>query len=387
MKRLTTALIFSTLLAGPLAALDAPQVDILNLRSKAMGGVRLSITDDQYAIMNNPAGTAVLEHAWVSLVQAHIMVSGDFIDLYDHKSAFQGIASGTTDIDNSTWNYLSRLKLSVGSAPLYFSLLNVLPFGINIAVFDSLNVKIKSNPDIPVPTWDMMAYNDTVLVGNIATQLIDFKYAEIFFGVNAKVINRVQFGRNGIDLFYLYNLGNLEMSEMDIKRGLAFGMDLGFLAKIGQDLRVSLTVNDFYRTRFAWTKPSKTDSLSDVLFGDGTDNGAGYINPSLAIGASYRIGTIIPVLIEDLVVAMDIRDLFDPDSNSFLKTYSGFEFGMLGFLKIRGGLYQGYVAAGVGIDVPILPIEIDFAYWGEELGEYPGQERLDNLALTLNVVF
>ena len=60
---------------------------------------------------------------------------------------------------------------------------------------------------------------------------------------------------------------------------------------------------------------------------------------------------------------------------------------MLGFLKLRGGVYQGYLSGGVGIDVPILPIEIDFAYWAEELGEYPGQERLDNIGVTLNIVF
>jgi len=391
MKRLFAVVLISALAAGSLAALDAPQVDILNLRSKAMGGVRLSINDDQYSIMNNPAGTSLLERSWVSLVQAHFVFSGDFLSLYDHKDSFTGIASGSSDIDNSTWNYLSRMKISVGSAPLYFTMLNILPFNINLAVFNSLNVRMKANPDIPVPTWNILAYNDTVLVANIATEVLDIKAIEmaLHFGVNAKVINRVQYRKDKMDLFYLYNLGSLDLKEMEIRRGLAFGMDLGFVATFGEkkDLKASLTLSDFYATRFAWTKPTSTDSIGDVVFGDGTDAGAAYIDPSLAIGGSYRVGTIIPVLIENLTVALDIRDLFDPDSNSFLKVYAGFEFSMLGFIKLRGGVYQGYLSGGVGIDVPILTIEIDFAYWAEELGEYPGQERLDNIGVTLNIVF
>ena len=38
MKRLFAVVLISALAAGSLAALDAPQADILNLRSKAMGG-------------------------------------------------------------------------------------------------------------------------------------------------------------------------------------------------------------------------------------------------------------------------------------------------------------------------------------------------------------
>ncbi len=63
----------------------------------------------------------------------------------------------------------------------------------------------------------------------------------------------------------------------------------------------------------------------------------------------------------------------------FLKLYVGAEFTLLGFLKPRLGLYQGWITAGLGIDIPILPMEVNFAYWGEELGDYPGQET--------NVVF
>lgn len=381
----------SALVSGSLAALDAPQVDILNLRSKAMGGVRLSINDDQYAIMNNPAGTSLLERSWVSLVQAHFVASGDFLELYDHKSSFAGLAAGNSDVDNSTWNYLSRMKLSLGSAPLYLTILNVLPLNINLAIFNSLNVRMKARPDIPVPSWDMLAYNDTVFVANFATEVLDIKSLgmELHFGVNAKLINRIQYRKDKMDIFFLYNLGRFNLEEMEIRRGLAFGMDLGFVATFGEkkELKASLALTDFYSTRFAWTKPKKVSTFGDIAFGEGTAAGAAYIDPSLALGASYSLGTLIPLVLEDLVLALDIRDLFDPDSNSFLKVYAGFEFGMLRFIKIRGGIYQGYLSGGIGIDIPVLPLELDFAYWAEELGNYPGQDRLDNIAVTLNLVF
>jgi len=391
-KKILLLFILMVFGAPALHALGLPQIHIQNLRSKGMGGVKLSIYDDQYAVMNNPAGTAILDTAWVSLIQAQIVASGDFLGLFDHIDEFTAMAeAGSDEISNATWNYFSRLRFSAGTTPLYLSLLNVLPLNLNLAVFDSFNVRIKSNPDIPIPSWDFLAYNDAAVVLNWAAEILYLKDPGmgLFVGVNAKLIHRVQAEKDAMDIFYLASLGTSSLAGMDVRRGLGFGMDLGLAVVFGDDraLTLSLTLADFFGTRFAWTVPTKKDSIKDILFGDGDDVGANSIDPSFCFGLAWRAGTILPVVLEDILFAVDIRDMFDGGSTTFLKIYAGFEFSMLWILKIRGGIYQGYLSGGVGIDIPVLPLEIDFAYWGEELGLYPGQDRLDNFGVTLNIVF
>jgi hypothetical protein len=418
--------------ASIVSAEAAPQIRIQNLRSNAMGGARLSIIDDQYAMMNNPAGPAVLRYknvrykketdsyepysyrnTWVSLMQAQATVSGDFLAFWDHKDSITDAASADSDdfdIDNATYNYLTRLRLAGGTTPIYFALQNVLPLNLSLAFFNSGNARVTTNPDIPLPTWNILAYHDAAAVLNFAHKVPNLELGvigkggsmmELSFGVNAKLIQRVQFGKEGADLFYLGSLGELDMESLDLRRGMALGMDLGVIAAFywdvddykwrtqkrqKPDLLLSATLTDFYRTRFSWTKPNDL-TLGGILFGDGEPGGTGYIDPSLAIGAAYNIGTIIPLALDDFTVAMDIREIFSSATTTFLKIYAGFEFSTLKAFKIRGGIFQGYLCAGLGIDIPVLPMEIDFAYWAEELGMYPGQERLDNFGVTLNIVF
>ena len=383
MKRLLILVLALLLTSSALLGLDSPQIDVMNLRSKAMGGVHLTMFDDQYTIINNPAGTGLLKNAWISLVQVQAVLSGDLLEIWDHKDKLTSVIGGSSDIENDTWNFLSRLKIGFSTTPVYLAFLNVLPFNINLAVFNTLKLDMKTNPDIPIPTWDFTLYNDTVGVANFSMRLLGLKFFDLYAGVNVKLIHRVMFRKQRMDFFYIYNLTQLEMEDLDVYRGLALGMDIGFIAEFSKSLHASLTITDFYGTKFSWTKVDPSDFM-----GEGTPAGHEYIQPSVNIGGSLKIGTIIPALIENLVVAMDIRNFFDKDINLFIKTYIGAEFGMLGgVFKIRAGLYQGYISAGLGIDIPVLPIEFSFAYWGEEKGDFPGQNRIDNFGLTLNIVW
>ena len=429
MKKILLLILAAAVCGAPIlsAAEVLPQIAIQNLRSKAMGGARLAILDDQYAMMNNPAGPSVLrykngEHSyrnrWLSLIQAQGVIAGDFLSFWENKDALieaaGSIADGVT-LENDLYNYLSGLRLAAGTTPLFFSMQNILPLHLSLAVFDSLNMRVKTNPDGPLPTWDILAYNDTVAVLNFAYKLPEIELGvfkergnilELSFGANAKVIQRMQIGKNGAEISDLVDLSDLNMKKLDFRRGMAFGMDLGIVAAFHlnvdgadwytqkrdkPDLTLSLVCTDFYKTRFSWTRPNSYDSLGDILFGDGESidgpAGEGVIKPGLGIGVAWWIGTIIPFVLDDIILTFDVRDIFSSASTTFLKIYAGFEFSVIKAFKLRGGIYQGYLSGGLGIDVPVLPIEIDFAYWGEEMGLYPGQERLDNFGATLNLVF
>jgi len=50
---------------------------------------------------------------------------------------------------------------------------------------------------------------------------------------------------------------------------------------------------------------------------------------------------------------------------------------------LRGGYSSGYPAFGCGLRVPYLGARVDYAYWGDELGMYAGQQAEWNQQLTL----
>ncbi len=385
MKKYIIISLLLFLVSGSLFSLELPQVDVNNLRSKGMGGVMLTIIDDQYSLINNPAGPSASGIKFVSLLQAKALVSGDFLNFWDHKDAIVDIASGDADIDNDTWSYLANLKLAAGTTPLYFALINILPFNLNLATFTTLKIGLDTNLDVPLPTWDLNAVQDTVVVLNFGMPIFSTKDTlMVHVGASLKAIHRYVFTRDNIDLFALADLSNLDEDSVDVKRALGIGLDLGAIAQFGKKFTVALTITDVYGTRFNWNKVTIKDLLAT-----GSDFGSTtMIEPSVHVGGKLTIGTIFPLLIEDLIVAVDVHDVVDGDIAFFLKVYAGAEFSMLkGLLDIRVGLYQGWISAGLAIHIPILPIDVEFAYWGEELGDYPGQERIDNFGVSLNIVF
>lgn len=388
MKKIIIALLVISLTSSALLGYGAAQVDVLDLRSKAMGGVRLTIPGNQYTIMNNPAGLALMKKSFFSFVQAKVVVSGDLFDLMNNKDKILAV-SDTGVIDNATWNLLSRLKVSIAASPVY---LGYVGGGFGLVLFNTLRAKITSNPDVPLPTWNIEANHDMVLMAGYAMPLLDFKFASIYAGINLKLIQRLQLNKSRMDILYMASIADADLSDFAMKRGLAIGSDIGFVAEFGRALKASLTITDFFGTKFNWVTIENMDNLASEITSLSFNEDTGdhdYIEPSVNLGASLTIRSLpfIPkILVKNIVLALDIRDFFDNDVNMFLKLYVGAEFTLLGFLKPRIGLYQGWITAGLGIDIPILPMEINFAYWGEELGDYPGQERLDNIALTVNFV-
>lgn len=358
---------------------------MLNLRSKAMGGAMLSLAEDQYTPVNNPAGMALMKKKYVSILQAQAVVSGDFMKFFDQKDELQAIMDGDYNIGNDTWNYISNLRVSIGTTPLYLTVLNILPLDINLVIYNSLRTKIKINPDVVLPSFTIDAFNDTVAMLNWSLKLIDLSFMKLYAGVNAKLVHRIYYSKTKMDVFTIYDYKNIELVDMDIKRALSFGMDLGAIAEFGtrRQFRASMTLTDFYGTRFSWTAFDPKDPFNTSL----SDSGTEMIRPALNLGGMLRLGTIVPLFLENMIIAMDVRNVFDFDIKPMMKAYIGFEVTTLKILRLRGGIYQGWLTGGIGINIPALPLEINFSYWAEELGQYPGQQRLDNFGATLNIVF
>jgi len=67
------------------------------------------------------------------------------------------------------------------------------------------------------------------------------------------------------------------------------------------------------------------------------------------------------------------------------KVAMGAEARLLDFLLLRAGFHQGYPGFGLGLHPWLL--HLDYAYFGEELGSYPGQRSSYNHLFSVGLSF
>ncbi|RLD16369.1 MAG: hypothetical protein DRI36_05735, partial [Caldiserica bacterium] len=179
-----------------------------------------------------------------------------------------------------------------------------------------------------------------------------------------------------------------ENYDFDLQPGKGIGFDLSFIWELNDRLRIGGVLHDFTRTKI---------SYEEVKDGTTTVKSAysSYINPDLSIGIAYKpkriyywIGKSVSFP-QFITLLVDVRNIFykkEPfyEATFFKKLHLGAE-ADLKILKLRGGFYQGYPSFGLGLDLWFL--EIDYAFWGRELGRYPGQIPEWNHMISIRLSF
>jgi len=131
----------------------------------------------------------------------------------------------------------------------------------------------------------------------------------------------------------------------DSKAG--FGLDAGVIRTLSEKMDIAVTVQDLV-------------GLCD-----------GWVKPNLITGVLYK-----PV--KHLVLCADMNDWFNTQGVAlFQKLNMGAEYRLpfykqkFGGIDIRAGIHQGYPTFGFGLK--LLLINLDYAYFGMEGGNKPGQ--------------
>ena len=97
---------------------------------------------------------------------------------------------------------------------------------------------------------------------------------------------------------------------------------------------------------------------------------------NLKVGGSYQIQP-------QLMGTVEVHDfLNDTGTNLFTRIHMGVEYS-LPILALRAGFNQGYPCFGLGVNLKFL--SLDYAYYGEELGEYPGHDQQNNHLFALRL--
>lgn len=84
------------------------------------------------------------------------------------------------------------------------------------------------------------------------------------------------------------------------------------------------------------------------------------------------------------VIAFEIQDIGNNSGGSIFRLlHMGGELGIKDWVFLRAGLNQGYLAAGIGLDLPIL--KLDFSTYGEEMSLNTGGQEDRRYALRLGI--
>ena len=187
---------------------------------------------------------------------------------------------------------------------------------------------------------------------------------------------------------------------MNVYHGLGIALDAGVIWEAGP-FRAGLALRDI-GAKFAY-KNTPADEFAAFLGTNSALPAEGeastvLLEDSYTIPMSLRLGLAFhPDLgalksLIDPMVHVEYRETFYTEEDSteanqsfFTKLHAGAEVKLLSFLKLRGGLYQGYLTAGAGIK--LLFLDVNVAYFSQEKGIVTGAKRSSGLTAEVALRF
>ena len=324
----------------------------ISVRAMGMGNAFTPIARGTDALFYNPAGLAKTKEITLTALKFKIGVNG--VDAYEDAQDFDG------DSYADTLRAFYGKELWIGGGAV--SGFSTPSFAA--AIYDSFNVSADlSNPALPSFQVDFV--NDYGIATGFGLDLAPGFSA----GVVIKRINRIGSSVE-IPVSSLASLDDADLERELDNRGLGYSLDFGaaLTFKTPVNPTLSFVMRDIGNTKF---------TLDEGIRRPPTDKSEMIGALSLEIDGPGL--TLIPVF--------EVRHIGSDEEISIgKKIHMGVEVDLPG-LALRGGLHQGYYTAGVGLNLGMFML--DFATYGVELGEYPGQheDRRYMLELTIDLGF
>jgi hypothetical protein len=385
--------LFVLLLSTTLVAVTTESLDVKSIRQRAMGGVGVVTSRGDAALLRNPA---ILAYSRLKLTLPRIGVDINQ-GLLDNQSEIEDLMDTTLNDDERKELLLDLAPLEIAIKPRLYPGLSFITKGFGLGVFVESNIVAvldKTSDDVNL---SLEGHTDVVPAIGFA-QEINFLNNKTAIGVSAKFISRYriydsstgenEFTANLNDLIRI--LGDKdnkkEIETVEIK---GLGLDLGFLRPIrsqrwGQG-RWGVSVQNIGATLTGTKTVDDSDVDYEEIIGVTSTLGVGFKNRNIRnfFGDGGRF-------VGDTSYALDYT--FVSEEEDFRKNLNvGIEQELFGpFLKLRGGVNDGYVSGGIGLDIYILKlpiIHLNYANYTEELGELTGQSPIQYQSLEVGILF
>lgn len=318
------------------------------IRCLGMGDVTSPIARDVDAIYYNPAMLG--------------FVTGIHYEVFDVGFGLNGLDAMTQLTSISSDSSASNLSQYMGSR---FWLgaegkTALVTHNFGFAAFDSGYLLFKLHDPV-VPKFETTYLNDTTYILGTAFELNKNSY----LGISFRQINRAG-GTADIGASSLTS-GSALTSLMDQFQdaGQGLGVDLAYVYKLDTPFQPMFTAvwQNFGGTSFRLTT--------------GTTKPA-FLQNNLSLGFSSFLD--LPGL--DWTNAIEYRNYYDFSEDYGKKIHLGSELS-IPFITLRAGINQGYTTYGLGLNLLIM--DLDVAYYSEELGAYPGQDGQNRIMIGLKM--
>lgn len=326
----------------------------LSNRCLAMGGTCISHVRGADSVFFNPAALARMDGFALTLGQAQAGISKSVLDLSDQFR-------GTSDFNSSDLNKLYGKTFMVDATARASLAMPYIGFGVYSNNYTNMKFS-----DPTFPTFKMHLISDYGYAVGGAVPL----GKNVSLGVAVRHVKRWG-GDEEVNVADLVGANSRSIAERAFQdRGVGHALDLGFMATLDHPLKPTfsfvwqdLGVTTFSQTAGTKAPPSQYDNL---IFG---------------VSAQHELALI------DFTHAFEYKFIrTDSGDDLSKKLHLGTE-ASLGLINLRAGLNQGYLTYGAGVDLWLL--QVDAAFYSNELGTYAGQARSDNynVSVTLSLDF
>jgi len=330
------------LLVGTPAHAGGIHPTLFGIRPLGMGNAQVAVANDRNALYYNPAGLANLRDTSISGLGLHGGIDDEFLDVVrfvqDNEERFTDFETIDAEFYDSLAPYDDRWVAADGSAYV-----DVTRPSFGLGVYSTGFVQFKMNRGVYEPRVHGHIHNDIVaVVGGAMPLRSGMRVGAALKGIWRRETTEVLTARDLEDFSPSTMLDELESADA------GFGMDLGAY----------------------WRQDGSPLSFGAVL------RDAPGIVGGESIGSAFDLGTAWNVidrsrgLLRGVVVAADLRDSLGDDAFG-KRLHLGAEARIPG-LSVRTGLNQGYPTFGASLAIPVL--SLNYAFYGRELGEFPGAE-------------
>lgn len=174
--------------------------------------------------------------------------------------------------------------------------------------------------------------------------------------------------------------------DVNLLTGGGLALDFGTIVDFGS-LSFGMSFRDIGGTKFYY----EYENLDTEVIGNVEDDfDVEYKIPmAISTGFGYHPDLGALKLIIDPTFNLEYQHVFyqDPDNTPSFWTgvHAGTEIRVLRFMKVRAGINQGYITAGIG--AKLLFLDINMAYFTREMGEYAGVDPNSGMALEVAIRF
>ncbi|WP_319477488.1 hypothetical protein [Marispirochaeta aestuarii] len=356
-----------------------PSLEIFSARMAGMGGYHAALADDVSVLFSNPAGYRVPEPE-LSVAELTLNLTGP---IFDMANLF--LEGGDLLNNPDTYEIFDSLYSGIGLVgPIAVAFVGD---GVGFGIYNQTSTIIRS----PTATeFESTVREELLLTGGYSFRLPAFEGTihTLDLGLSMKGFLRGEGGFTYSLLLindFMDNLGPDLLLNEPYANITGIGFDFGLLYSYGDALSVGLVGQDV----FSPTLRSSYTSMQEYLDGnDAIDKENGALPFQLHAGLRYTppLGPLSRYF-SDVDLYFDYRNMLDflffPElaTNPVLHLSFGAEFRMLEILSLRTGLYQGLLAAGLGVDLNFATLNM--AMYGTEQSLEPGMQPVYNVILGL----